>query len=208
MSIGNGTAWVRPPSRLRLAAGGAAVASALSLCTCGPSVQTIYEGNVRFEHCYRLDLDNTKAPSHRHACWRSWLQLYTYAQPRDRIEYARRRVRSIEAGDADRPVLALNKERDPNDRQWYVSAPGPINAHAPPPAMAIGWDKPDAAPERAAKEVPDAGPPVPEQECTANCRTDWQTCLDGCAAPDGSVGGKSCNPCEPNYLSCMRRCFP
>ena len=24
---------------------------------CGPSVQSIHEGNVRFEHCYRLDLE-------------------------------------------------------------------------------------------------------------------------------------------------------
>jgi hypothetical protein len=40
---------------------------------CGPSVQSIYEGDVRFEHCYRLDLELDVAPSHRQACWTSWL---------------------------------------------------------------------------------------------------------------------------------------
>src|SRR5687768_4415792 len=37
---------------------------------CGPSVQSIHEGSVRFEHCYRLDLDLDIAPGHREACWK------------------------------------------------------------------------------------------------------------------------------------------
>src|SRR5664279_5049259 len=62
---------------------------------CGPSVQSINEGNVRFEHCYRLDLEVDAAPTHREACWKEWLGLYTYGQPRDRIEYARKRARAF-----------------------------------------------------------------------------------------------------------------
>src|SRR4051812_7439067 len=69
---------------------------------CGPSVQSIYEGNVRFEHCYRLDLEVDTAPTHRRACWSEWLNLYTYGQPRDRIEYARRRLHSFTNGDTAR----------------------------------------------------------------------------------------------------------
>lgn len=34
----------------------------LGASSCGPSVQSIYEGNVRFEHCYRLDLDTSDIP--------------------------------------------------------------------------------------------------------------------------------------------------
>jgi len=60
---------------------------------CGPSVQSIHEGGVRFEHCYRLDLDEEVTPGHREACWKEWLASYTYGQSADRIDYARRRIR-------------------------------------------------------------------------------------------------------------------
>jgi len=161
---------------------------------CGPSVQTIYEGNVRFEHCYRLDLDTTKAPSHRHACWRNWLQVYRYAQPRDRIEYARRRVRSLEVGDPDRPVLNVGRSRAA-PRSWYLSGPAPVNAHAPPPAT---------APAQA--ETVDAGTLPPAEQCTAGCRAVWQNCLASCGGADGGATA-ACGRCEPDYLACMRRCL-
>ncbi|HEY6560932.1 MAG TPA: hypothetical protein VI072_26835 [Polyangiaceae bacterium] len=161
---------------------------------CGPSVQTIYEGNVRFEHCYRLDLDTSKAPSHRHACWRNWLQVYTYAQPRDRIEYARRRVRSLEVGDPDRPVLNVGRSRAA-PRSWYISGPAPVNAHAPPPAT---------APAQAG--AVDAGALPPAEQCTAGCRAVWQECLASCGSGDGGAT-PGCGRCEPDYLACMRRCL-
>jgi hypothetical protein len=173
---------------------------ALGQLACGPSVQTIYEGNVRFEHCYRLDLDTAKAPSHRHACWRNWLQVYTYAQPRDRIEYARRRVRSLEVGDPDRPVLNLGRSRS-EPRSWYLSGPAPVNAHAPPPATVSAGAPPRQRPEPA---FADAGPPPPGEQCTAGCRAAWQDCLTPCS--DAGPGG-DCGRCEPDYLACMRRCL-
>jgi hypothetical protein len=173
---------------------------------CGPSVQTIYEGNVRFEHCYRLDLDVNKAPTHRHACWKEWLAAYTYAQPRDRIEYARLRVHSIETGDVDRPRLKFSAEHDPSERHYYLSAPVPADAHSSPPAVVQAWD---AGAAKAPAPDADAGPgaPVPEAACTAVCRRDWQSCLDRCSAASGSWRPPACDHCEPDYLSCMRRCF-
>jgi hypothetical protein len=177
---------------------------------CGPSVQTIYEGNVRFEHCYRLDLDVNKAPTHRHACWKEWLAAYTYAQPRDRIEYARRRVHSIETGDVDRPTLKLSSEHDPNERHYYLSGPVPVPAdpHSPPPALAQAWDAgAKAAPAPASGADADAGAPVPEAACTAACRKDWQSCLDRCNGPSNGWRPSVCDHCEPDYLNCMRRCF-
>ncbi|HMJ14033.1 MAG TPA: hypothetical protein VK524_21595, partial [Polyangiaceae bacterium] len=158
--------------------------------------------NVRFEHCYRLDLDTAKAPSHRHACWRNWLQVYTYAQPRDRIEYARRRVRSLEVGDPDRPVLNLARSRN-EPRSYYVSGPAPVNAHAPPPAT-ISAAASQAG--RAQASTADAGVLPPAEQCTAECRNTWQDCLSPCSGAD-AVAKKTCAGCEPDYLTCMRRCL-
>jgi hypothetical protein len=186
--------------RVILLLGGAAMAAVAVQSACGPSVQTIYEGNVRFEHCYRLDLDTTKAPSHRHACWRNWLQVYTYAQPRDRIEYARRRVRSLEIGDPDRPVLNLARTRPNEPRSWYLSGPAPVNAHSPPPATV------NATEPRAARADADAGPLPPAEQCTATCRVTWRDCLAPCSGPDAGTAPE-CVRCEPDYLACMRRCL-
>jgi hypothetical protein len=179
---------------------------------CGPSVQTIYEGNLRFEHCYRLDLDTAKAPSHRHACWQNWLQIYTYSQPRDRIEYARRRVRSIEAGDRDRPLLKLQNDHDPTERQWYLSRTAPVNAHAPPPAMVEGWDGGTKARTASTgtswtESDADSGAAPPEASCSAACREGWQSCLKPCTPSAAKTIAPTCAHCEPDYLACMRRCF-
>jgi hypothetical protein len=171
---------------------------------CGPSVQSIYEGNVRFEHCHRLDLDPGIAPTHRHACWREWLRLYTYGQVRDRIEHARARVRSLEQGDTSKPSLKLDGTRRPEERSWYLSSPAPTSASQPPPSTAPAWDGGrggalDGGSPDAAKYTP-----APQAPCTLSCRGDWEDCRRGCAADAAS---KACGVCEPDYKKCMRRCF-
>ena len=86
---------------------------------CGPSVQSIHEGTVRFEHCYRLDLDPAIAPTHRLACWRDWSQVHAYGQTRDRIEYARRRIRVLAAGERETLQLQVGSATGP---ELYTSA--------------------------------------------------------------------------------------
>ena len=71
--------WI-PGTVLGMAAGLAAVA-------CGPSFQAVYEGDVRFEHCYALDQGPASADVKKE-CWQGWLHDYTYGQSRDRVEYA------------------------------------------------------------------------------------------------------------------------
>src|SRR3954466_12347873 len=66
--------------------------------SCGPSVQSIYEGDVRFEHCYRLDLELDVATTHRQACWTTWLDRYTYGQSRDRLPDPRPGGRGLPRG--------------------------------------------------------------------------------------------------------------
>ncbi len=190
-----------------LALGSAAVAPA-----CGPSVQSIHEGSVRFEHCYRLDLDVDIAPGHREACWKEWLGGYTYGQTRDRIDYARRRIRSFASGDTARPELTMEGERRPEERQFYLVVPGPSSLHAPPAPIATrvrGLDG-GAADELEAATAASAPAPVPAgsvpgQDCATACTTAFNSCRAACAGDAGSQA--ACKSCDPDFKRCMRRCF-
>jgi hypothetical protein len=170
-------------------------------------VQSIYEGNVRFEHCYRLDLDVNIAPTHRLACWREWLRVYTYGQVRDRIEYARQRAGALEQGDTSRPPLNLIAGRRPEERSWYLSEPAPTSAHAPPPPM---WkaESPATPPAPAVSvEGPPKPPPTPGETCARDCRDEHTACNSECAGDAAAEKPKKCRSCEADYKKCMRRCF-
>jgi hypothetical protein len=128
---------------------------------------------MRFEHCYRLDYDEHIVPTHRRTCWAEWVDNYAKGQTRDRIEYAKRRVESLDRGDAG--VLALHLE-DPADagKPTAVADPAPIptSPHAPPPAVS-----PAVAPSSTATPnannvgVAGAGNP-PADEAKADTATD------------------------------------
>lgn len=180
-----------------------ALSVALVAAACGPSVQSIYEGNVRFEHCYRLDLEVDTAPTHRAACWKEWLGVYTYGQPRDRIEYARRRVHAFAAGDTARPRLEIDDTKKAEARQFYLVAPAPTSLHAPPPPIATRWygDTASAAPSASA-----ATRSAPEDSCGAACRQTLTACARPCDM-DAGISNPSCKACDPDYRACMKRCF-
>ena len=177
-----------------------------ALASCGPSVQSIYEGNVRFEHCYRLDLELEVATTHRQACWTSWLDRYTYGQSRDRLEYARRRVRAFASGDVDRPVLRIGDNQPQKDsRQFYLVVPAPTSVHAPPPPIAtrmnLVTDPPETSPITASKPVEKA---APGEDCGSACRSAFSSCNQACDPP---AKGAACKSCDPDYKKCMQRCF-
>jgi hypothetical protein len=182
------------------------LAALAAVCSCGPSVQSIYEGSVRFEHCYRLDLERDVATSHRQACWTAWLDRYTYGQSRDRQEYARRRVRAFASGDADRPVLRVGESQEQRDtRQFYLVVPAPTSVHASPPPIATRTN--------AVLEVPTPAPvesgklserPIPAEDCGAACRGAFKSCNQAC---DPATKSAACKSCDPDYKKCMQRCF-
>jgi hypothetical protein len=199
-------------------AGVFAAAFVLVGSSCGPSMQSIYEGNIRFEHCYRLDLDNSIAPSHRQACWNEWLTAYSYGQTRDRIEYARRRLRSIASGDADRPRLMLDIGYRPEERQFYLSAPTPTSAHAPPPSIVREEPRVGAAND-AKEKSPDEV--MPGDDCVLSCRAGRKQCARRCSPDAGDTADTGTKPksptsapepgtaceCDEDYAACVRRCF-
>jgi hypothetical protein len=199
---------------------------------CGPSLTTIHEGTLRFEHCYRIDLEpDAKSPQQK-ACWSRWLGQYTYGQPRDRIDYARRRLSALSAANAKAPELRLTGERGTEERQFYVVAPAPEDLHGPPPPVATALP----ATLGAADATPTATAEPPASPCAKSCGSAWSSCNASCTAPSDTAlagpssagssgqsgssnaatgkaaggkpgGGRACDACASAYGRCMRGCF-
>jgi hypothetical protein len=205
---------VKPRGSITFALAG--LGALLGAASCGPSVQSIYEGDVRFEHCYRLDLELDVAITHRQACWTAWLDRYTYGQSRDRLEYARRRVRAFAGGDVDRPELRLgeNEAAQRDSRQFYLVVPAPTSGHASPPPIATRMnvvpDAPPDAPEAggsaatSASTSTPAAKTAPGEDCEGACRSAFSSCNEACAS---AAKGTACKSCDPDYKKCMARCF-
>lgn len=194
--------------RLRAGASALVIGCALWLpAACGPSVQSIYEGNVRFEHCYRLDLDLEIVPTHRRHCWEQWLDAYRQGQPRDRVEYARRRLQLFSNGDFERPVLRIGSGSGGHAGESATPAsdaqPEPTSLRAPPPALARG-DEPLEPPAVAVPTQPTPGAACASECLRARSQCQQATCADGSA---GAAGGPACAGCDADYKGCMRRCF-
>ena len=167
--------------------------------------------------------------------WTTWLTDYTYGQPRDRIDYARRRALALSNGEAERPALRFD-EAPAEARQFYMVVPGPTSVRTPPPPIATVWKETEGDAGALAKAGSE-GPPA--EGCADGCREAWQKCSVGCSngsgpppngagaangTPHVAAGGKPngagkaggskastaanvCNKCGSDYSSCMRRCF-
>jgi hypothetical protein len=176
------------------------LAALAALAACGPSFQVVYEGDVRFEHCYALD-ESTATPMRDKAdCWRDWMKHYTYGQTRDRIEYAASRQTAL-ATAPQNPTDEALMEAAPGGgvRKNVISAPMPSSAFAAPPATMVDEAKPDAgpAPKSSTTSIPSH---APGSECIDACTKAWTPCKDGCT-------GKACETCDATYKACARTCY-
>jgi hypothetical protein len=173
----------------------ACLLTGLVLTACGPSFEVLAEGDLRFVHCDRLDLDPNIAPSHRLHCWREWRRMYTYGQTRDRVEYAQRRIAEVVSGDTDPPFQlpagattvarhSFQPTSDPQAPSATPSAtPAAASSAAPVPSLAVG----------AASTALVA--------CQSRCEAASASCLPGCETrPTG------CKPCETPLEVCLRDC--
>jgi hypothetical protein len=173
---------------------------------CGPSIQSIYEGDVRFEHCYRLDLDPNITPSLRETCWREWVRSYTYGQTQDRANYARQRVLQLES-QPEETAMMLDPPPDPAGPvpPGAAAVPAPadhVSAHRTPPPTA------QAQSALVGQSVSATGSDVPPAEaCASTCRQTWATCSPARAFPGEIVSESSGAECNRAYSRCMRRCF-
>ncbi|AUX36528.1 MULTISPECIES: hypothetical protein [Sorangium] len=172
---------------------------AASVTACGASINAVYEGDVRFEHCMALDSLADVKPTLRRACWDEWLQFYTFGQTRDRVEYAALRARQLShASDFDEGEWSPPSSRAP-------AVPEPTSALAPPPRLlttdvAAPAEEADAgASDAAPSSAEDAAPPG--AECSAACEASWKGCLQDCRTAGCEKG------CSGKYTRCMRGCF-
>jgi hypothetical protein len=190
------------------------VAFALPLQACGPSFEVIQEGDLRFAHCDRLDLDPEVASSHRLTCWREWRRVYIYGQTRDRIDYAQRRISEIVSG-AEGPPFELGGAPPgtsvhvtptagaPMSKAVPVSSPNdvlPATATEPPPAVLPTTPVVPAPPPAPPEPAP--SPERPGDACAAECVGRLDACRDGC-----ETASDRCPSCEPAYRRCMRTCY-
>lgn len=166
---------------------------------CGASIQAVYEGDVRFEHCMALDSRPDAKPTLRRACWEEWVKFYTFGQTRDRVEYAKLREKQLSAS-SDFDEGTWGAAAPPATR----NAPEPTSVLAPPPiTMASDDGGTDAGPELDASADAEGGvaEPPPGSTCARECDDAWTSCRMECKTP-------ACeNGCDAKHKRCMRRCF-
>jgi hypothetical protein len=173
------------------------------LTGCGPSFEVLAEGDLRFVHCDRLDLDPNIAPSHRLHCWREWRRMYTYGQTRDRVEYAQRRIAEVVSGDTD-PPFQLPAGASAVARHSRQDAPDPERAAVPAPEAASATHAAASSASSAAPLDPSLAVGAPSTAlvaCHSRCEAASASCLPGCETrPTG------CKPCETPLEVCLRDC--
>jgi len=164
---------------------------------CGASINAVYEGDVRFEHCMALDAEKDTKPTIRRACWDEWTKFYTFGQTRDRVEYARLRMKQLgQSSDYDEGDFV------PVEPRKTLAVPEPTSALAPPPMMLATDAGSGETSEDAGADAADAEPlPLPGAACAKPCETAFAECHAPCKTP-------ACEQaCTTKYKKCMRKCF-
>ena len=169
-----------------------AACSALPALACGASLNAVYEGDVRFEHCMALDERPDANPAARTSCWKDWVKYYTFGQTRDRVDYARRRQRQLSGAsetDATTGAQAALAQR---------VVPEPTTVLAPPPMLIADAGR---APEDAGASNKPPAPEPPAAACAALCGDTWAATKQACT-------NAACEKtAATTYRRCMKRCF-
>lgn len=162
--------------------------AALGATACGASYQRIYEGDVRFEHCYRLDADPTLNSQTRLACWSEWLQFHTPGQTQDRVVYARRREASLRSGDLTPagPTLITGQEPPAITTQRHAltetSAPTGAKTFATPTTAtsASNLSSRQTCAQECGQGFTACVTRCNQESCVQRCGTQAKVCLDSC----------------------------
>lgn len=170
---------------------------------CGASYQSVYEGDVRFEHCYRLDAEATATHEAKLSCWQTWTKNHTPGQTRDRVEYALSRERALLAGDTRPagPSFLLTADAEPRTRPADSSGPSvacplPSTPFESPPTTLPPKPAPSAAVSSSENKALTSS-----QLCVQDCGNGFTTCATKCKKP-GCV-----NKCGELAKSCIADCL-
>lgn len=163
---------------------------ALPSLACGASYQRIYEGDVRFEHCYRLDADSNVSGQSRLACWSDWSRNHTAGQTLDRVAYAKRREESLRAGQSSLvgPSLVTNIPQPAVASQAFALKADSAPPSATAPASTSPASTSPATAPPAATTPPAGTGAVPastaaltsKQQCSQECGQTFTTCVTRC----------------------------
>jgi hypothetical protein len=190
---------------------------------CTPRYQSLYDSDVRFEHCYRVDEERQVAIIDKLQCWQDWNRNHSYAQSRDRIGYGAARERTLSQ------ALAAGEKAVPRGAAGESTGtlPQPMTAYAPPPptmtpASAAGENASghngsssvhEAATTEGATRVAtsslamssgDGAAPLvdaPGASCSGGCGKTWTNCKHQCQS------GTCRTSCDEQYRGCMKGCF-
>jgi hypothetical protein len=176
---------------------------------CGPSFQTIYENDARFEHCYALDDSATASLDQKSRCWKDWKEHHTYGQTRDRVEYAQ--SRSVALSSADVPTDEAMMHAAPGEvgEHQQLTAPTPTNAFAPPEAMAAddGGVRASPPPTITAFVAPPPPPVVDAGASTTQVRPRAAVCTDDCTRSfQECKASRDAGACDDGYDRCVVNC--
>jgi hypothetical protein len=174
------------------------VGAGLALCAvaaagCGASIQAVYEGDVRFEHCMALDQQANVKTMIKRACWTEWIAFYTYGQTRDRVKYAQRRVAILNGAVPADTSTSVESDEPPEPRAGGLLT------------VAMGGDKADAGgagPPSAETASVDAGPTARRSRCLAECVAMRDDCRRQCDAPNCEKN------CSVRHSACADECGP
>jgi hypothetical protein len=171
----------------------------------------VYESDVRFEHCYRVDEERQVPITDKLQCWRDWTRRYRFGQSRDRIGYASARERTLAQ------ALAAGQQAAPRGAgESPRTSPQPTNPFAPPPqtmTATSGGDGGSTSRDRAgdagtnadassaASDTSAIPPDAPGAGCAGACAQTWSTCQQQCKGAACRTG------CDEPYRGCMRACF-
>ncbi len=154
------------------------------LLGCGLNLRYVVEGDMRFEHCYRLDDDTHTSVDEKRRCWREWTVAYQKGQDNSRIAYATERLRALDgsaagvAPSASAAVATVSTEATPKAATPY----------APPPATASGSEVSLSA-------------SITLSACGQTCAKSWQGCTVTCSGVTTCLG-----TCEDSYRGCLKGC--
>ena len=181
----------------------------LVAAACGPSFQTVYENDARFEHCYALDEGST-ALSVKAACWRDWKEHHTYGQTRDRVEYAQSRYVALASNALPTDEGMMQAAPGEVGERSQNTAPAPTNPFAPPEAM-MAFDAGGRVEQpSAAVSIGTASPPPPPaavQDAGALERPPGSGCADDCVRLWSVCKRDRPEPtCDAAYSRCVVDC--
>lgn len=150
----------------------------------------VHEGNGYFETCYAADFNPKLDATQREACWNAWLAHYTRQQPAHRIDYAMRRVESLQSGE---PAFSLPGLQQPGGAPPLVPASG---------SELVTLQGPRAGAE-AATRLQSSDTTSVAHGCTSLCDTYETRCLASCEGRAGICAAG----CEREKAICRGGCY-